>query len=172
MRRALSAMLLAFPILSLLFVLFVLLFSGLGKVSDSTLKDREQKLFELEQRAAEKTDQALYCQNAEQEYSAFRERYLIRLDRFGEIRKSLGEMIRRQGLGHSGLQYANRNSPDGKVILVRFSFGVSGSYGQIRRLIWDLEHLPHVARIGKAVMRKNDKGAVQCLMELEVIFEK
>ncbi len=172
MKRLMAYGLFVFAAVSILFAGTVLVYSGLGKVTDTTLSERERVVVDLERQAQAQTTLAEYWREAETEYNSFRERYLIRLDRFAELRRSLGDMISRHRLVHSGLKYTNRNSKDGKVIFVRFSFAVEGGYEQIKHLIWDLERLPHVARIGKLTLRQNDSGRIVSSLELEVVFEK
>lgn len=171
-RRLLSVVLLGFPVVSLIFLLSVLLYSSLGKVTDTSLNERGGRVTDLEKKAGEQALVSSYWLNAEEEYNSFREKYLIRLERFADFRLSLGDMIGRQHLQYTGLKYTNKNSQDGKVIFVRFSFDVEGAYEQIKRLIWDLERLPHVARIGKLTMMGKTDSRIQCGLELEVVFEK
>lgn len=171
MKRFGSFLLAALLSLSLLFLLSVLVYIGFGRVTGSSLKEQEKAAMDLEKQAQEQTQAAEHWQAAEKEYIAFREKYLVSLEQFAEFRRSMDDMIRRNGLASSGFRYANRNSPDGKLTFVRFSFSVSGSYEQARRLVWELERLPHAARIGSLSMQQ-DEGRIQCGLELEVVFEK
>ncbi len=171
MRRLSAYLFSAFLLLSVVFLGSVLAYTGFGRVTDSSLEEQESSTVELENRAREQALLAEHWWGAENEYNSFREKYLINLDRFAEFRRSLDDMIIRRGLISSGFKYTNRNSPDGKLTFVRFSFAVRGTYGEIRQLIWELEHLPHAARIGSLSMQQ-DEGGVQCGLELEVVFEK
>lgn len=172
MRRLIAYLLAALLVASLLFVGFTVLYTGLGRVTDSSLQAREKAVRDLEEQADRQETVAGHWLNAEKEYSAFRGKYLIGLDHFADFRRTLAGIVTDNGLMHSGLKYNNQNSPDGKLISVHYSFNVTGAYGQIRHLIWDLEHLPHAARIGKLTLRQESPARIQCTVELEVIFER
>jgi hypothetical protein len=172
MKRITAYLLAAGLVLSLLFIGSVLLYSGLGRVTGSSLKEREMLVKELETHSDEQQQLAEYWRNAEKEYVAFRQKVLLKLDHFADLRRSLGEKIDANRLSHAGVSYQNRNSADGKLVFVRFSFDVQGSYAQVKNLIWDLERMPHASRIGKANLQYKDAGMLSCSLELEVVFEK
>lgn len=158
--------------LSLLFVCFVVLYTGLGRVTDTTLRERELATQELEASRDERVKQAEHWRHAEKEYVSFRRKVLLKLDHFSDLRRILGEKIDANRLNHSGVSYQNRNSADGKLVFVRFSFDVQGTYAQVKHLIWDLERLPNASRIGNLSLQYKEPGRLVCGLELEVVFEK
>lgn len=158
--------------LSFLFLGFVLIYSGMGQVTDTTLKEREKVLVEQEARRDEQVGLAEHWRHAEKEYVSFRQKVLLKLDHFAELRRTLGQKIDANRLNHSGVRYQNRSSNDGKLVFVRFSFDVQGTYAQVKHLIWDLERLPNASRIGKVALNYKDPGRLSCGLELEVVFEK
>jgi hypothetical protein len=172
MKRTLVLLLTGGLVLSFCFAGLVLIYTSISRVTGSSLQEREKAVLDLEAKRDEQVRLADHWQDAEAEYVAFRRKVLLKLDRFSELRSSLAAKIDANRLNHSGVSYQNRNSPDGKLIFVRFGFDVEGSYSQIKHLIWDLERMPHASRIGKMAMQNKDSGRLLCRLELEVVFEK
>jgi hypothetical protein len=136
---------------------------------------RQRQLARLEQlRQEEKTLAAQRLEHAAwkragTEYAAFVDRYLIPRDAFSTIRKRLNELLEANLLSTGSLGFETTAVAGGlQKVVIRFT--VSGGYGNIKKLVYNLSTLEQMTVLNRLELSSTNR-MVTAFFQLEAYLE-
>ena len=160
----------SFFVLSVLFLLFSLVYSSIEKMSVQKLGPQAENLEVKEKAFAELELSGKEWKNIGQIYASFKDSHLMKFSEFPEFRSHLETMLRQNALQSLRKGYKIKNLFEG-IVQVTIDFGVRGSYANIKRFIHLVEQDPKMVFFKNLNLNKA-KNDILGKLTLEAYFVK
>jgi Tfp pilus assembly protein PilO len=154
--------------LAVLFLLFSWGYSSIEEMSSQSLqaefqelKRKEKDFFKLEKSVKE-------WEKIDQFYALFKKEHLMKFDQFPDFRNKLEKIVKKNFLDSSRLNFKINYLKD-NIVRVSISFGLKGTYKNIKKFIFDIEHVPQLIFLNETKLSKV-KGLVSGKFSMEVYF--
>lgn len=140
------------------------------------IKNQRNKIEEMQETYSAKRGSTLHkggaanaTQNAREALAMFKDK-LAPKAAFAEKFKRLNELLEKHGLPVSGMSLSPANQPEGPLQLWKYtaSFTVTGPYGQLKRLLADIQNLKDLFCIESLSLENRSKDRPDVEMRLEV----
>ena len=154
--------------LAVLFLLFSWGYSSIEEMSSQSwqsefqkLKGKEKDFFKLEKSIQE-------WEKIDQFYALFKKEHLMKFDEFPVFRNKLENIIKKNFLDSSRLNFKIQYLRD-NIVKVSISFGLKGAYKNIKKFIFNIEQVPQLIFLNETKLSKL-KGQVSGKFSMEVYF--
>lgn len=163
---------LVFFVLNLaLFSTYQWVYAGQVEGLRGDLSDREERLADLR---AEVEDQEELLASARAARAALEELYVDRLaterTRFTRITAEIRDLARRSGLEPSAMSYPSEEIGDYGLVKRLFTFGVSGTYVELRRFVNLLELTPSFVTLEEVTLSGDQGNQLRIRLTLSTLF--
>jgi len=155
-------------VLSLLFLLFSVLYTTVGIPSEKAitrqlgvLKQRQQAFLKLEQSLRDWRD-------VEQTYHGFLEKRLYRFAQFPEFRSQVNSLLNRTNLKVTRFNYQIRQALEG-IVRVSMNFVVAGDYRRVKRFLYDIERERNILFVRQLSLSQSESD-IQGRIVMEAYF--
>jgi len=154
--------------LSILFLLFSWGYSSLEEISSQNLQSEFQELKSKEKDFFKLEDSLKEWEEIDKFYTKFKQEHLMKFDEFSNFRNDLEKILKKNRLDSSRLNFKIHNLRD-KIVRVSIVFGLSGTYKNIKKFIFDIENNSRLIFLNEVKLSRS-KGEISGKFSMEVYF--
>lgn len=163
---------LAFFLLNLAFFsAYRLVYAGRVEGLRGTLEEREERLESLREQSAELTALVATARGSrERLQSLYSDRFSTQRARFTAVTSEIRELARRAGLQPAAMSYPSEEVEEYGLVKRYFTFGVSGTYAELRQFINLLELTPSFVVLEQVTLSGGEGAELDIRLNLSTLF--
>lgn len=163
---------LAFFVLNLAFFsAYRLVYAGRVEGLRGTLENREERLESLREQSAELTVLVATARDSRERLeSLYADRFSTQRARFTAVTSEIRELARRAGLEPAAMDYPSEEVEEYGLVKRYFTFGVSGTYVELRQFINLLELTPSFVVLEQVTLSGGEGAELDIRLNLSTLF--
>ena len=163
---------LAFFVLNLAFFsAYRLVYAGRVEGLRGTLENREERLETLREQSAELTALVATARDSRERLeSLYTERFSTQRARFTAVTSEIRELARRAGLEPAAMSYPTEEVEEYGLVKRYFTFGVTGTYVELRQFINLLELTPSFVVLEQVTLSGGEGAQLDIRLNLSTLF--
>lgn len=163
---------LAFFVLNLAFFsAYRLVYAGRVEGLRATLENREERLETLREQSAELTALVATARDSRERLeSLYTDRFSTQRARFTAVTSEIRELARRAGLEPAAMSYPTEEVEEYGLVKRYFTFGVTGTYVELRQFINLLELTPSFVALEQVTLSGGEGAQLDIRLNLSTLF--